>query len=74
MAKIKIHELAKELDIQSKDIVSFLKEKGSDIKNHMSNIEDTEITLVRGHFKKLEHQSKTPNKSSVFCTLLSFSP
>ncbi len=62
MAKIKIHELAKELDIQSKDIVSFLKEKGSDIKNHMSNIEDTEITLVRGHFNKLEHQSKTPNK------------
>ena len=30
MAKIKIHELAKELDIQSKDIVSFLKEKGSE--------------------------------------------
>ena len=28
MAKIKVHELAKELELQSKDILSFLQEKG----------------------------------------------
>ena len=32
MAKIKIHELAKELDKQSKDIISFLQEKGIEAK------------------------------------------
>ena len=28
MAKIKVHELAKELDRQSKEIIAFLQEKG----------------------------------------------
>ena len=28
MAKIKVHALAKELELQSKDILSFLQEKG----------------------------------------------
>lgn len=27
MAKVRVHELAKELDIQSKDIIKFLEEK-----------------------------------------------
>ena len=28
MAKIKVHELAKELEIKSKDVITFLQEKG----------------------------------------------
>ena len=32
MAKIKVHELAKELELQSKDILSFLQEKGIEAK------------------------------------------
>ena len=30
MAKMKVHELAKELEIQSKDVLAFLQEKGID--------------------------------------------
>ncbi|MBE5961307.1 MAG: translation initiation factor IF-2 [Lachnospiraceae bacterium] len=52
MAKIKVHELAKELDMKSSDIVSFLKEKGMEVKSHMSNIDDNEIAMVRGKFDK----------------------
>ena len=36
MAKIKVHELAKELELQSKDILSFLQEKGIFPAYHMS--------------------------------------
>ncbi|WP_066720563.1 translation initiation factor IF-2 [Clostridium sp. Marseille-P299] len=61
MAKIKIHELAKELEIKSSDIVSFLKTKGSEVKSHMSNIDDSEISLVRNKFSKVENTSARGN-------------
>lgn len=32
MAKMKVHELAKELDKQSKELIAFLQEKGIDVK------------------------------------------
>ena len=32
MAKMKVHELAKELDRQSKELIAFLQEKGIDAK------------------------------------------
>ena len=51
MAKMKVHELAKELEIQSKDIITYLKEKGMEVKAAQSSIEDEAITLVRGRFK-----------------------
>ncbi len=52
MAKMKIFELAKELSVQSKDVVTYLVESGSAVKSHMSNIEDNEIDMVRKKFGK----------------------
>ena len=40
MAKIKVHELAKELDKQSKDILSFLQGKGIEAKAAQSSVEE----------------------------------
>ena len=50
MAKIKVHELAKELDKQSKDVLAFLQEKGVDAKAAQSSIEDSDADMVRKHF------------------------
>ena len=33
MAKVRVYELAKQLDVQSKDIVSFLAENGIEVKS-----------------------------------------
>ena len=52
MAKMKVYELAKELDVQSKDVVAYLTENGSAVKSHASNIEDKEIDMVRNKFEK----------------------
>lgn len=52
MAKMKVHELAKELEVQSKEIVAFLQEKGYEVKAAQSSIEDELIALAKGHFKK----------------------
>ena len=50
MAKIKVHELAKELDKQSKDILSFLQEKGIEAKAANSSIEEDAARMVRKAF------------------------
>jgi len=54
MAKMKVHELAKELEIQSKDVLAFLQEKGFEVKAAQSSVEDDQIALVKGHFGKGE--------------------
>ena len=50
MAKIKVHELAKELDKQSKDILSFLQEKGIEAKAAQSSVEEDVAAMVRENF------------------------
>ena len=60
MAKMKVYELAKELDVQSKDVVAYLAENGSSVKSHASNIEDKEIEMVRGKFGKKAAPAEKP--------------
>ncbi|MCM1039460.1 MAG: translation initiation factor IF-2 [Ruminococcus sp.] len=50
MAKMKVHELAKELETQSKEILAFLQDKGYEVKAAQSSIEDEIIALVRARF------------------------
>ena len=52
MAKMKVHELAKELDKQSKDILTFLQEKGIDAKAPQSTLEEDAINMVKKAFGK----------------------
>ena len=56
MAKIKVHELAKELDKQSRDILSFLQEKGIEAKVAQSSVDEEAAQLVRKHFAKSAEQ------------------
>ena len=51
MAKLKVHELAKELEVQSKDVVAFLQDKGIE-KVAASALEDDMADMVRKHFSK----------------------
>ena len=52
MAKIKVYELAKELNVQSKDVLEFLESKKIEVKNHMSALEETAAGQVKEHFSK----------------------
>ena len=54
MAKMKVHELAKELEIQSKDVIAFLQEKGIEVKAAQSSVEEEHVAMVKGHFGKGE--------------------
>lgn len=57
MAKIKVHELAKELDKHSKDILNFLQEKGVEAKAAQSSLEEDVASMVRKAFGAAASQS-----------------
>lgn len=67
MAKVKVHELAKELNIQSKEILHYLAEQNIEVKSHMSSIEDDVIQVVKKKFAKEEpkQQERPKKKSSI---------
>jgi translation initiation factor IF-2 len=52
LKKMKIFNLAKELNLSSETIIDFLKKKGFDVKSHMSSITEEMMPVIMGHFKK----------------------
>lgn len=52
MDKVRVHELAKELGRQNKEVMEFLKAKGVDVKSHMTQLEDAHVAMARKEFRK----------------------
>jgi translation initiation factor IF-2 len=52
MAKKRVHELAKELNIESKEIINKLNDMGVAVKSHMSTLEDSDIGQLLKIYKK----------------------
>src|ERR1700724_2021684 len=48
MAKMRVHQIAKELGLASKDAVDMLTQLGVDVRNHASTIEDADAAKLRG--------------------------
>ena len=74
MSKIKVYELAKELEKPSKELVEFLVSKNIEVKSHMSAIESSDAELVRKAFGKKEKpegeaksepKAETPGKKKI---------
>ena len=60
MSKLRVHELAKEIGRQNKEVMDFLKTRGLDIKSHMSMVEDPWVSEVKNKFsiRGKEHIAK----------------
>lgn len=50
MSKKRIYELAKELNVSSKEVIAAAKKKGIEVGNHMSTIGENEERQVRAAF------------------------
>ncbi|WP_097025496.1 translation initiation factor IF-2 [Clostridium peptidivorans] len=62
MSKIRVYELAKELNISSKELITLLQEEFNiEVKNHMSVIEDEDAQLI----KELYMENNKGEKSSI---------
>ena len=67
MAKIKVYELAQEIGVKSADILALLKNKGVEVKSHMSVLEDGQAEDVKKALKapaKSEEAPKTKAETS----------
>lgn len=71
MAKVKVHEIAKEFEITSKEVTAALEKLGIEGKSATSGLEDAEAEAVRGALKKAsgsapskEDKEKAPAKAA----------
>lgn len=62
MAKIRVHEIAKELGKPSKEMVDILQKMGLDVKNHMSTMEDSQASWVRKQLTEQDRGSIRPQR------------
>lgn len=68
MAKMKVYELAQEIGVKSADILALLKNKGVEVKSHMSVLEDGQAEDVKKALKtpaKSEEAPKTTEKAET---------
>ena len=71
MSKIRVHELAKEFGISSKEMEARIKDLGYPIKNYMSTLEDYEANEIRSRLRnqepeqEIEQPSKQPKKKVI---------
>ncbi len=64
MAKVRVHELAKSLGKDSKEIIEILKKDGVDVKSHMSSVEEADAQKVRDRFTKKASAAITEKKET----------
>lgn len=62
MAKQKIHELAKELNKSSKEVMEVLGKNGIEVKSHMSALEDSQVEMVKKAFAPKAEAPKAEEK------------
>lgn len=61
MSKIRVHELAKQLNISNKELINKLIEFGIEVKSHMSGIDDSDADIITEYYEDLR---KSGNKST----------
>ena len=67
MAKIRVHEIAKEYDVAAKEVISFLHGHNIEVTN-LSSLEDNAVALVRGKYGKQagsETKERPKKKASI---------
>lgn len=65
MGKIKVHELAKEVDKTSKEIIAVAEKLGIKVKSHMSSLEDKDVELIKNNILgQKSNSSKTKKEES----------
>ena len=65
MGKIKIHEIAKKLDLTSKEVLEVAKKLNIEAKSHLSGVEEVETRKIEEELSKGKEKSKKENKKNM---------
>ena len=63
MAKVKIHEIAKEMNLTSKEIIDKANELGIDVKSHLSSIEEEQAKVIKEKLRGNSNSGKKTEKA-----------
>lgn len=63
MAKMRVYELARDLGVDSKQVLDYLHSLGHDVKNHMSVIDGESVARVRGKFAPKQGGAQTASQA-----------
>ena len=63
MGKLKVHELAKELGLESKQLIAKAKEVGIEVTSHLSSLEEEQVNKIKGIFGKKKDKGVKEQKN-----------
>ncbi|MHC1730233.1 MAG: translation initiation factor IF-2 [Syntrophobacteraceae bacterium] len=56
MTRLRVHELAKELNMENKDLIDRIEKLGIQVKNHMSTLTDAAVLKIRQQFSETKSE------------------
>ena len=65
MAKVKIHEIAKKIGVNSKEVLEKAMELGLDVKSHMSTVEEADAKKIESKFSGVKKEVKEKKEEPV---------
>ncbi|MCR5147029.1 MAG: translation initiation factor IF-2 [Clostridia bacterium] len=64
LGKIKVHEIAKDLDLTSKQIIEKAQSMGIDVSSHMSSVDEEQARKIKESFASKKSKSNNADKSA----------
>jgi len=64
MPKVRVHELAKEMDVSSKEIIGKMEEYGKSVSNHMSTLDDADVSRLKSEIKGAKNATSPPKPTA----------
>jgi translation initiation factor IF-2 len=65
MTRLRVHELAKELNIDNKDLIDRIEKLGFQVKNHMSTLTDSAVLKIRQQFSEARPGSEKVEEKRI---------
>ena len=65
MTRLRVHELAKELNIDNKDLIDRIEKLGFQVKNHMSTLTDSAVLKIRQQFSEVRTGSEKVEEKRI---------
>ena len=62
MGKIKIHEIAKKIGVNSKEVLEKAQELGLDVKTHMSSVDESDVKKIEAKFSNVNIKKEVKEK------------
>ena len=65
MTRLRVHELAKELNMENKDLIDRIEKLGFQVKNHMSTLTDSAVLKIRQQFSEVRPVSEKVEEKRI---------